>query len=359
MTGFDQPERRPGLLSAVTIVLTAAAGAIDVVTFFAFNEVFASTMTGNLVLLGLGLGQGDWFQALDNVVAISGYCGGLVVGTIICGVAMRRLPWRNAVGVALTAELALLLAVGAYFYTVDDDGSLGQLRVVVLVLGAGLAMGIQAAAMRYVGPAGTPTSFLSGTVTNWVSSLVELHKPFTWNWNSPLRILIMVVAAAGNAVVARELPDLAFAVPVLLVALAIGLMALVTRANHGGLVAGEPEFAPDPRTEVPDAETTAEEHHVVDEQPADGIGRLTGRVVDDRGGPSAAAVTLVDMAGQQVARVHTEGDGRFELRPPETGEFVLICTPHGVDGGAARPRAVVVTVEADSVEHDVVLSGTR
>lgn len=354
MTGFDQPERRPGLLSAVTIVLTAAAGAIDVVTFFTFNEVFASTMTGNLVLLGLGIGQGDWYQALDNLVAISGYCGGLIVGTIICGVAMRRLPWRNAVGVALTAELALLLAVGVYFFTVDE-GALGQLRVVVLVLGAGLAMGIQAAAMRYVGPAGTPTSFLSGTVTNWVSSLVELHKPFRWNWNSPLRITIIVVAAAANAVVAREIPPFAFAVPVLLVALAILLMALVTRANHGGLVAGEPEFAPDPRTEVPDAEATAEEHHVVDEHPADGIGRLSGRVVDDRGGPSAAAVTLVDMAGQQVGRVHTEGDGRFELRPPEAGEFVLICTPHRMGGGAARPRAVVVTMEGDSVEHDVVL----
>ncbi|WP_433801567.1 DUF1275 family protein [Actinomycetospora sp. CA-084318] len=357
MTGFDQPERRPGLLSAVTIVLTAAAGAIDVVTFFAFNEVFASTMTGNLVLLGLGIGQGDWFQALDNLTAIAGYCSGLIVGTVVCGIAMRRLPWRNAVGVALTVELALLVAVGAFFYTVDDE-ALAQPRVVVLVLGAGLAMGIQAAAMRYVGPAGTPTSFLSGTVTNWVSSLVELHKPFTWNWNSPLRIAIIVVAAGGNAVVARVEPDFAFVVPVLLVAVAIGLMAVVTRANHGGLVAGEPEFAPDPQTEVPDAEATAEEHHLVDEQPADGIGRLTGRVVDGDGDPSAAAVTLVDMAGQQVARVHTEPDGHFELRPPEAGEFVLICTPHRMGGGASRPRAVVVTVEGDSVEHDVVLGAS-
>ncbi|MDL5157714.1 DUF1275 family protein [Actinomycetospora termitidis] len=335
----------------MTIVLTAAAGAIDVVTFFAFNEVFASTMTGNLVLLGLGIGQGDWFQALDNVVAMTGYCGGLVIGTIVCGVAMRRLPWRNAVGVALTVELALLVAVGAYFYAVDD-GPLAQLRVVVLVLGAGLAMGIQAAAMRYVGPAGTPTSFMSGTVTNWVSSLVELHKPFTWNWNSPLRIAVMVVAAAANAVIARVVPDLAFVVPVLLVALAIGLMAWVTRANHGGLVLGEPEFAPDPRSEVPDADAA-------DVEPAvDGIGRVAGRVIDPDGAPSPAAVTLVDRDGRQVARVHTQPDGSFDVRPPEVGEFVLICTPHGVDGQVVRPRAVVVTVAGDAVEHDLVVGST-
>ncbi|MEJ2867188.1 DUF1275 family protein [Actinomycetospora sp. OC33-EN08] len=353
MTGFDHPERRPGLLSAVTVVLTAAAGAIDVVTFFAFNQVFASTMTGNLVLLGLGIGQGDWFQSLDNVVAITGYCSGLVVGTLVCGVAMRRLPWRNAVGVALTVELALLVVLGAYWYGVDDESAPGEVRVVVLVLGAGLAMGIQAAAMRYIGPAGTPTSFLSGTVTNWVSSLVELHKPFSWNWNSPLRIGIIVVAAAGNAVVQAEFPALAFAVPVLLVAVAIVLMALVTRANHGGLTAGEPEFAPDPRTEVPDAAATEDSDTALD-----GIGRLSGRVIDPDGAPSPAAVTLVDMEGRQVGRAHTDPDGTFDVAPPEAGEFVLICTPHRMGGGAARPRAVVISVDGHPVSHDVVLDPT-
>jgi hypothetical protein len=32
VTGFDDPERRPRTPSAVTVLLTAAAGAIDVVT---------------------------------------------------------------------------------------------------------------------------------------------------------------------------------------------------------------------------------------------------------------------------------------------------------------------------------------
>ncbi|MDL5157715.1 YoaK family protein [Actinomycetospora termitidis] len=314
MTGFDHPERRPRLLGTVTVVLTAAAGAIDVVTFFAFNQVFASTMTGNLVLLGLGLGQGEWEQVVDNVCAIVGYCSGLVVGTLICGLAMRRLPWRNAVGITLTTELALLVAVGLYWWGVDDGSELGQVRVIVLVIGSGLAMGVQAAAMRYIGPAGTPTSFLSGTVTNWVSSLVELHKPFTWNWNSPLRIGVIVVAAAGNAVIQARVPDVAFAVPVLLVLVAILGMAVVTRANHGGLVAGEPEFAPDPRSEVPDASDEAADPGPDDER-IDGIGRVSGRVVDDAGTASPAAVTLVDMAGQQVRRVHTEPEGGSMCSP--------------------------------------------
>ena len=252
MTGFDHPEKRPRTLGAVTIVLTAAAGALDVVTFFAFNEVFASTMTGNLVLLGLGLGRGDLYQAFDNVCAIAGYCGGLVLGTGFCVLMMRRLPWRNAVGATLTLELAILLAIATMWFVVDDDPVLDQAKLVLLVLGSGLAMGTQSAACRYIGPAGTPTSFLTGTVTNWVSALAEPHRP-GFGWNSPLRIGALVAAAAGNAVIQRFAPDWSFAVPVVLVVIAIVLMAVVTRANHGGLVAGEPELeSPEDAGAVPD-----------------------------------------------------------------------------------------------------------
>ncbi|MHC1558645.1 DUF1275 family protein [Actinomycetospora sp. C-140] len=348
MTGFDEPERRPRTLSAVTILLTAAAGAIDVVTYFAFNQVFASTMTGNLVLLGLGLGQGDWTQIADNICAIGGYCGGLIAGTVVCGLAMRRWPWRNAVGATLTFELALLLLLGAFWYGVDDDSPLVQWKVVVLVVGAGLAMGVQAAAVRYVGPAGTPTSFMSGTITNWVSSLVELHKPFRWNWNSPLRLLAVIVAAAGNAVVQRYAPDWSFVAPVVLVAVAIVLMAAVTRANSGGLTAGAPQFDPDLRAEVPDA-------GVDEEDAAGGAGSVHGRVVGLDGDARPAVLTLVSSGGEQVDRVHTEVDGSYRLDPGESGDFMLICTPHRMGGGAARPRAVLISVDGHPVVHDLVL----
>ncbi|MEJ2885933.1 YoaK family protein [Actinomycetospora aeridis] len=331
----------------MTVLLTAAAGAIDVVTYFAFNQVFASTMTGNLVLLGLGLGQGDVTQVVDNVCAMLGYCGGLVAGTVFCGLAMRRWPWRNAVGATLTFELALLLVLGAFWYGVDDDSPIAPWKVVVLVVGAGLAMGVQAAALRYVGPAGTPTSFLSGTVTNWVSSLVELHKPFSWNWNSPLRLLAVVAAAGGNAVVQRFAPDWSFVAPVVLVAAAIVLMAVVTRANSGGLTAGEPQFAPDPREEVP--------HAGEDEAGVGGVGPVHGRVLGEDGDARPAVLTLVSSGGEQVAREHTDPDGAYRLEPPESGEFMLICTPHRMGGRAARPRAALIAVDGHPVVHDVVL----
>ena len=244
VTGFDHPERAPRLLGAVTVALTAAAGSLDAVTFFAFNEVFASTMTGNLILLGLDVGRGRWFATIEALLAIGGYSAGLVVGTLICGIAMRRLPWRNAVGIALTAELALLVLIGAGWYGLDP----GEMRAVLLVAGAAVAMGVQAAALRYVGPSGTPTNFLTGTVTNWISAMVELHKP-RWDGNSALRVAALAVSAGLGAVIQLHAPDFTYALPVAMVLLAIALMARVVHHNHGGLTAGEAQFrrAADPQ----------------------------------------------------------------------------------------------------------------
>lgn len=240
MTGFDHPERAPRLLGAVTIALTAAAGSLDAVTFFAFNEVFASTMTGNLVLLGLDVARGNWAHALEPLFAIVGYMAGLAVGALLAGLIMRRLPWRNAVGITLTVELALLVTIGFGWYAFDEPGT-QLVRSILLIVGAAVAMGIQAAALRYVGPSGTPTNFLTGTVTNWVAGMVEPHRR-AFDGNSALRILVLAVAAGAGALIQRWDGDYLYVLPVLMVSLAIVLMALVVRLNHGGLVSGEPEF---------------------------------------------------------------------------------------------------------------------
>ena len=340
----------------MTVVLTAAAGAIDVVTFYAFNQVFASTMTGNLVLLGPRLGQGDFGQALDNVLAILGYCGGLVVGTLVCSLLLRRVPWRSAVCGALVVELVILLVVGAVWLGADDQAALAQWKVILLVLGAGLAMGTQGAATRYIGPGGTPTSFLSGTVTNWVSGLVELHRP-TWDGNSALRILIMIVAAAVNAAIHRYEPDVALVVPILLVGVAILLMTRVIRANHGGLASGGPELGPDPREALPEATDGAEPEELESALPErrSGVGSVSGRVLGADGRPRPAVLTLIGPTGRPVDVRHTDEEGAYIVQPSESGRFVLVCSPHRMGGDPPHPRALTVTVDGQPVAHDVVL----
>lgn len=363
MSGFDHPESSPRVLGAVTVLLTAAAGALNVVTFFTFNGVFASTMSGNLVLTGLSVGRGDWQQAVEEVSAIAGYVVGLALCSVLCGTFMRRRPWRSAVAVALGLELALLVAVGLGWYLLDGR-ELGLWRGVLLVLGSSLAMGFQACACRYIGPSGTPTNFLTGTVTNMVSALFDPNKP-KWDGNSLLRILAMAAGAVAAALLQTRASGVVVLLPVGLVVVALLLMGFVLRTNHGGLTVGEAEAVRVDgrrmlRQDVPDAVGTAEpDADPTGEQslPTAGHGHLYGRVLDADDGPHAAVLTLVDLDGQQVARATADADGHYRLVPGARGEFLLVCLPDGVADRreGLRPQAVMVAVDGRPVAYDVVV----
>ncbi|WP_328891165.1 MFS transporter [Streptomyces sp. NBC_00316] len=65
-----------------------------------------------------------------------------------------------------------------------------------------------------------------------------------------------------------------------------------------------------------------------------------------------AALTLIDVQGQQVGRGASGDDGRYALSVPGSGSYVLIAA-----AGGHQPQAVSVTVGERPVELDVVLGG--
>ncbi|MEU3218993.1 MFS transporter [Streptomyces sp. NPDC006971] len=65
-----------------------------------------------------------------------------------------------------------------------------------------------------------------------------------------------------------------------------------------------------------------------------------------------AALTLIDVQGQQVGRGASGDDGRYALSVPGAGAYVLIAA-----AGGHQPQAVSVTVGERPVELDVVLGG--
>ncbi|MGC9539403.1 MSCRAMM family protein [Streptomyces sp. UG1] len=67
---------------------------------------------------------------------------------------------------------------------------------------------------------------------------------------------------------------------------------------------------------------------------------------------SHAALTLIDIAGQQVGRGASGDDGRYALTTPGPGAYVMIAA-----AGGHQPQAVTVTVGERPVELDIVLGG--
>jgi hypothetical protein len=66
--------------NAMLVLLSAAAGCIDAVSYLGLGYIFTANMTGNTVLLGLSLGRAGWQEALRSGVALVGFIFGLPSG---------------------------------------------------------------------------------------------------------------------------------------------------------------------------------------------------------------------------------------------------------------------------------------
>ncbi|MFD1430811.1 YoaK family protein [Lacticaseibacillus mingshuiensis] len=96
----------------VAMGLAAVAGSLDGYTYLTQGQVFAGLQTGNLILLGIHLGAGQWQAAWHYVTPLVMF--GL--GTLIARLIQHRYPktarWTRS-SVMLAYELGLILLAGA------------------------------------------------------------------------------------------------------------------------------------------------------------------------------------------------------------------------------------------------------
>ncbi len=180
---------RQQILTMIAIALTFGSGATDVASFTRLGGVFTSVMTGNIVLAGLAVAQRSLSLAGHTAVSIAGYIVGVAGGTWIAhgfkaaspikpagdegdgggGVRASVLPAH--VNWTLFAELILLggLTIG---WEITGARPAGWAQYCLLAVTAA-AMGMQAAAVKEMGLTDVSTTFLTGTLTALVSSLVS------------------------------------------------------------------------------------------------------------------------------------------------------------------------------------------
>jgi uncharacterized membrane protein YoaK (UPF0700 family) len=152
--------RRRDLL---VVGLALITGATDATAFERLGHVFASVITGNLILLAVSSVSGDRKLLLFAGCAIAGYALGVVLGAPKRDEQDRGRLWPRAVYLALAFEGTLLIAFAVVWELTQPDPS-EVLRIVLIALGAG-AMGVQSTAVRRLG--GMSTTYLTSTLT-WV-----------------------------------------------------------------------------------------------------------------------------------------------------------------------------------------------
>jgi uncharacterized membrane protein YoaK (UPF0700 family) len=154
--------RRRGI---ALVLLSFAAGTMDAIAFLALGDVFTSAMSGNTILLGLALGQGQLAAASRALAAFGGY----VLGVVAAALSLKR-P-RHGIRRTLGLEL-LLLAVFAGWW-IARGGTKPLSNPYGLIILSAVAMGLQGGVGRAMRVAGVPTIVITSTLTAIIGSLAE------------------------------------------------------------------------------------------------------------------------------------------------------------------------------------------
>lgn len=189
------------------IALTVAAGVIDAVSYLGLGQVFITNMTGNLVLLGIAVGEGSSGGVGRLAIALVSFA----LGALVAGRATRRAPdatgaWPLEVRLALAA--VFLLEVGFCVTWAVTEGQPRPELEPVLTAVLGLAMGTQSAAVRTLAPSGLSTTFVTGTLVDLVRSAPSSAEARAGKARSLSVLAGLVGGAAGGALlfhVARPL----------------------------------------------------------------------------------------------------------------------------------------------------------
>jgi uncharacterized membrane protein YoaK (UPF0700 family) len=205
------------LKNTLVLLLTGAAGYVDAISYLALGRVFTANMTGNTVLLGLSLVQGDPEGAGRATLALVGFLAGGAAGAWIAYRGPSEEGWPRGVTVALIVECVLLAALA------NDQSSTLAIRVVL----AAVAMGIQSAAARRLDLFGVATTFVTGTLTNLIS-LVVRHGVLPSASGHGKRLLaavwgVYVLGAMAAGTTLQVAADLAWLVPAGVVAVVVVL----------------------------------------------------------------------------------------------------------------------------------------
>ena len=140
----------------MALLLTFAAGCVDIVGFLTLYHTFTAHMTGATVHLGQDLLQEHWGDAANAGCVIATFLLGSILGRTFIEVGARR-HVRSVASATLLLEAALIAAVAP----LAADPS-HPVPIVALLAMLAAAMGLQTATLTRVGALTVHTTFVTG-----------------------------------------------------------------------------------------------------------------------------------------------------------------------------------------------------
>jgi uncharacterized membrane protein YoaK (UPF0700 family) len=157
-------------IHARLVALAAAAGCVDAATYLGLSGVFVANQTGNTVLMGIAVSQGDWAQVARAGIALGTFCLGVLTAASALRGAASGWPRRVTAVVAVQAVLLGVLSA-----------AWGPLPTLAGIALGGLVLGAQSAATLHIG-IGWPTTFVTGTLTRIFTEVGQRTRAFGPRW---------------------------------------------------------------------------------------------------------------------------------------------------------------------------------
>lgn len=203
------------------MVLTFVTGLLDAVGYLALDRVFTGNMTGNVVILGMGLVSGDHLPVLGPLVALIAY----IAGAAIAGRLLRTppVPWTASVTTILVVNTAILALAGVVVLMTDVRQVDGGTAIIAAVLA--VVMGAQAAVARALAVQDMTTVVVTSTLTAFAGETLT-NAARTWFTH---RRFWAVIAICGGAAAGSALLRIHAGVPILVAALLTATVAVLGR----------------------------------------------------------------------------------------------------------------------------------
>ena len=200
---------------ALAFPLIALAGWVDALGVVQWHGLYVSFMSGNSTALGASPAIGDWHAAGEAGRAVLAFVAGAVLGELI-GPAAR--DWRAPAIVGATAA-SLWVGLAAEMQPVPQAG--------LAATAAGLAMGLQTAAIHKVQGTAIAITYVTGTLVSLARGIAAALRG-TAKWRRTLPFLgcwlSLVGGALGGGLTARTGTAEALAVSAV-VATALAILA--------------------------------------------------------------------------------------------------------------------------------------
>ncbi|NGY75569.1 DUF1275 domain-containing protein [Bacillus megaterium] len=210
----------------ILLVLCVTAGIVDVIGYLSLGHIFTANMTGNIVLLGLAIGNSLETTVFHSLTALGGFIVGVVGAAILVG-NKEKTFWPKAVTIALGIE-GLILLVFALLSSFSPSLHLTYLFIFLL----SSAMGLQTTAARKLGVAGISTTVLTGTLANFFEDVTaRFRSPATAKRLTPMRFFarcLFVLYCFGAVIAALAEPAYKFEIIWLPIVILLAIIIFVS-----------------------------------------------------------------------------------------------------------------------------------